>query len=285
MQTKFAPLQPHPSANPAGAGRFAGKVAAITGGTSGIGLATVRRLHSEGASVVLAARHAARGEAVTSELGPERAIFCPTDVVDRKQLDALFSATVERFGRLDILVNNAGATGIGEIATLKSEHWHRLININLHALFEACQSAIPHLRAARAADAQSCPAIVNITSIAGTAGDSGMLAYNAAKAGALNFTRSLALELAPEGIRVNAISPGAVDTPLSADATGNARVNAAFNAAIPLGRFGQPEEIASAIAFLAADEASFITGANLLVDGGVSASTGHPNLLRLFNEG
>ena len=125
-------------------GRFVGKVAVVTGGTSGIGLATSRRLHAEGASVVMAARDVERGEAAAQSLGPGRALFRAADVVERAQLDALFVAAVARFGRLDILVNNAGAAAFGPIATLKSKHWHRMIEINLNSLFECCQSALPH---------------------------------------------------------------------------------------------------------------------------------------------
>ena len=262
--------------------RFANKVAVVTGGTSGIGLATSRRLHAEGACVVMAARRSDVGGAAAASFASDRAVFQATDVTDRAQLDSLFASAVRRFGRLDVVVNNAGAAGYGAIDGLKSRHWQRLIDINLTALFESCQSALPHLRTTIASGAASGAAIVNVTSLTAVAGEPGMAAYAAAKAGALNFTRSLALELAREHIRVNAVSPGAIDTPLSAATTGDARIAAAFHEAIPIGRFGRPEEIAAAIAFLAADEASFIIGANLLVDGGVTAGTGHPNLMRLF---
>jgi meso-butanediol dehydrogenase/(S,S)-butanediol dehydrogenase/diacetyl reductase len=120
--------------------------------------------------------------------------------------------------------------------------------------------------------------------VSGIAADHGLAAYNAAKAGALNFTRSLALELAPRGIRVNSISPGAVDTPLAAATSGSPVIADAFRTAIPMGRFGKPHEIAAAVAFLAADEASFVTGANLTVDGGLTAGTGHPNMLSMFGD-
>ncbi len=265
------------------AGRFVGKTAVVTGGSSGIGRAACRRLHDEGANVVIAARRADIGAQVAASFASARVIFQPTDVTQRAQLDALFETAVARFGRLDVVVNNAGAASFGPVETLRAQKWRLSIDINLNAVFDACQAAVPHLRATIAAGLTAGAAIVNVASIAATGGDRGMAAYNAAKAGALNFTRSLALELAPHGIRVNAISPGAVDTPLAAATAQVPRIAAAFNAAIPLGRYGRPEEIAAAIAFLAADEASFITGANLLVDGGVSAGTGHPDLTRLFD--
>ena len=265
--------------------RFRGRVAVVTGGTSGIGLATAHRLHAEGASVVMAGRRIDVGEAAAAALASDRAVFCKTDVTDRAQLDRLFEVAVERFGRLDVVVNSAGTAAFGPVDRLQTKHWQRLIDTNLTALFASCQAAIPHLRAtlARAEPyAILGAAIVNVTSLAAVGGEPGMAAYAAAKAGALNFTRSLALELARDHIRVNAVSPGAVDTPLSAITAKDPRIAPIFDDAIPLGRFGQPDEIASAIAFLAAPEASFITGANLMVDGGVTAGTGHPNLMRLF---
>jgi meso-butanediol dehydrogenase / (S,S)-butanediol dehydrogenase / diacetyl reductase len=267
-----------------GAGRFTGKVAVVTGGATGIGLATSRRLHDEGACVVMAGRRAEQGAAATAAFNSERAAFKQTDVTKRGQLDVLYRDAVDRFGRLDIVVNNAGAAGFGPVATLRSQHWHRVLAVNLHALFESCQAALPYLLSATTRDRKTSAAIVNVISVSGLSGDRGLAAYNAAKAGALNFTRSLALELAPRRIRVNAISPGAVDTPLSAATSGTPAIAEAFKAVIPLGRFGQPDEIAAAIAFLAADEASFVTGANLVVDGGLTAGTGHPNMLQHFDD-
>jgi meso-butanediol dehydrogenase/(S,S)-butanediol dehydrogenase/diacetyl reductase len=263
---------------------FEGKVAVITGGATGIGFAASHRFHDEGACVVMAGRRADQGAAAVKTIDSERAVFKPTDVTKRDQLDALYRYAVDRFGRLDIVVNNAGAAGFGPVATLQSHHWHRIQAVNLHALFESCQSALPYLLATIANDEDASAAIVNVSSVSGMAGDHGLAADNAAKAGALNFTRSLALELAPRRIRVNSISPGAVDTPLAAATSGTPVIARAFRAAIPMGRFGKPDEIAAAIAFLAADEASFVTGANLAVDGGLTAGTGHPNMLSMFGD-
>jgi meso-butanediol dehydrogenase/(S,S)-butanediol dehydrogenase/diacetyl reductase len=152
-------------------------------------------------------------------------------------------------------------------------------------VFHASQAALPHLLATIRDHGARGAAIVNVISVSGMAADRGFPAYNAAKAGALNLTRSIALELAPLGVRVNAVSPGAVETPLSEPARSSETLNAAYLAAIPMGRFGQPGEIAAAVAFAAADEAGFMTGANLVIDGGLTAGTGHPDLIAHYGAG
>jgi meso-butanediol dehydrogenase/(S,S)-butanediol dehydrogenase/diacetyl reductase len=259
--------------------RFEGKVAVVTGGTSGIGLAIARRIVSEGGRVVIAGRDAARGEAALQGMAVDSIVFEAADVTDRSKLDHLMAEAVARFGRLDVLVNNAGGTVVGLFSTLKAHHFQKMIDLNLTSVFQASQAALPHLLATiRDQDAPGA-AIVNVISVSGMAADRGFPAYNAAKAGALNLTRSMALELAPQRVRVNAVSPGAIDTPLSAPARGSAVLNEAYVAAIPLGRFGQPEEVAAAVAFAAADEAAFMTGSNLVIDGGLMAGTGHPDLI------
>jgi meso-butanediol dehydrogenase/(S,S)-butanediol dehydrogenase/diacetyl reductase len=263
-------------------GRFVGKVAVVTGGTTGIGRATVERLHGEGAAVVFCGRRAAPGEELAAALGSERAVFVVADVTVRADLEGLHATAVERFGRLDDVVNNAGNVVVGPLAKLKPEHWRRTLALNLDAVFDSCQLAFPHLRATIAAGLAPGAAIVNVASLDAVGADRGFAAYNAAKAGVVNFTRALALEFGPAGIRCNAVSPGAIDTPLTTLTTGDPRARAAFEAAIPLRRYGRPEEIAAAIAFLAAEEAGFVNGANLLVDGGVTAGTGHPDVMALF---
>ena len=263
-------------------GRYADKVVVITGGSSGIGLAAAQRMFAEGARVVLAARSAERGNEAALSIDPdgERAVFVAADMTERAAIDALFSTTMERFGRLDVVVNAAGSLQLSPIEQLKPTGWQRVIASNLTSVFDSCQSAIPHLRATIASGQASGAAIVNVTSVDAVAGDRLMGAYSAAKAGVLNLTRSLALELARERIRVNGVAPGAVDTPMTAFHNGPSDLLDAFSDAIPMGRVAQPHEIAAAIAFMAADEASFITGANLLVDGGLTAATGHPDLTR-----
>ena len=224
--------------------RFANKVAVVTGGSSGIGYATCVRLHAEGACVVMAARRPDVGEEAPRRIGGDRIAFKSTEVTDRAQLDALFDFCGQRFGRLDVLVNNAGIARVGRFDAMSKRTWQRLVDVNLGAVFDACQAAIPHLRNAH--DTATSRAIVNVASLTSVAGEPGMAVYAATKAGVLNFTRSLALELIGEGIRVNAVSPGAVDTPLSALSTGTPHIAAAFHGAIPIGRFARPDEIAAA---------------------------------------
>jgi meso-butanediol dehydrogenase/(S,S)-butanediol dehydrogenase/diacetyl reductase len=275
-----------PGAGPVfGGPRFTGKVAVVTGGSTGIGLAVVQRLHAEGAKVVFCGRRAEVGEAAAAAIGSPDAVFVAADVTLRAELEALYDETVGRFGRLDVVVNNAGNVVVGPTMRLTPQHWRRTLALNLDSVFDSCQLAIPHLRSTIAAGLAPGAAIVNVASLDSVGADRGFAAYNAAKAGVVNFTRALALEFGPENIRANAVSPGAIDTPLTTLTTGDPTARAAFESAIPLHRYGRPEEIAAAVAFLAADEASFVNGANLLVDGGVTAGTGHPDVMGLFGMG
>lgn len=261
--------------------RYRGRVAIVTGGTSGIGRATVLRLVAEGAHVVVAGRDRERGARVLAETGANAASFVAVDITDRDSVAALLEGTAARSGRLDLLVNAAGAAIFGKVDGLSPRHWQRLIDINLTGAFHTCQLAMPHLKATAARDPAGSTAIVNVASISATGGDHGMAAYNAAKAGLLNFSRSLALELAAARVRVNTVSPGPVDTPMAAATATDPALAPVYRAAVPLGRYGMAEEVAAAIAFLGAAEAGFITGANLMVDGGLSAGSGLPDLARL----
>ena len=264
-----------------GCRRFDGKVAVVTGGTAGIGRAVVERLVDEGGEVVFCGRRPAAGQEVVDRLGSDRVNYVQADVTRRAELERLYEVAADRHGRVDVVVNNAGNVVVAPTLALRPEHWRSTLALNLDAVFDSCQLAIPHLRQAIAGGAPGA-AIVNVASLDSVAADRGFAAYNAAKAGVVNLSRSLAIEFAPEGIRVNAVSPGAIDTPLTRATTGNEEAAAAFAEAIPVGRFGQAREVAAAVAFLAADEASFVNGANLLVDGGVTAGTGHPDVVTLL---
>ncbi|MGH7804731.1 MAG: SDR family NAD(P)-dependent oxidoreductase, partial [Candidatus Binatia bacterium] len=234
------------------AARFADKIAVITGAASGIGAATARRLAREGARLMLADLNDEGGEAVAKELG---AAFRKVDVSVRTEVEALMDATVDRFGRLDVVFNNAGIGAFGRTPDLDPEVWHRIIDVDLHSVFYGCRAAIPHLRKGGGG------AIVNTASISGLFGDYGLAAYNAAKAGVVNYTRAVAIDHARENIRVNSVCPGPIETALTAPLMSVEAIVDEYNRLIPMGRVGKPEEIASTVAFLASDDASYITGA------------------------
>lgn len=258
-------------------GRFAGRVVVVTGGTSGIGAAAAKRIAAEGAaSVIVSGRDTDRGAEAASAHESLRFVTC--DVTDRDQVETLFADVASREGRLDVLINSAGHVVTAPFESIRPRHWQRAIATNLTSVYDLCQLALPMLRASAERQPSPAPSIVNVASLSGVGADRGMAAYNAAKAGVINFSRSLALELAPS-IRVNCVSPGAVATPMSAAVVEDQALYDRFAAVIPAGRLGRPDEIAAAIAFAASPDASFMYGANLVVDGGATAGTGHPNLL------
>lgn len=255
--------------------RFADQVAVVTGGASGIGAALVKRLHDEGARVLIADLDSAKGEALAAHLG-ERARFLRTDVSVFAEVQALMQAAMQTWGRLDALFNNAGIGNVSRIETLAEADWRRVMAINLDGVFHGIKAALPHMLAAGRG------AIVNTASASGLAGDFGFAAYNAAKAGVINLTRTAAIDNAQRGIRVNAVCPGPVETPILAGVQRNPALHSQWAACVPMGRFAQPEEIAALMAFLASADASFMTGAIVPVDGGLGAHTGQPNLLASY---
>jgi meso-butanediol dehydrogenase/(S,S)-butanediol dehydrogenase/diacetyl reductase len=247
---------------------FAGRVALITGGSRGIGLAAARRLAAAGARVVLAARDASRGAAAAATI--RDATFIRTDVRLARDGERAVAAALDHAGRLDILVNNAGVIYRNRTVDVLTEaEWDETFDVNVKGAFLMTRAALPALRASRGT-------IVNVASYAGLVGFAGAAAYAASKAALVNFTRSLALDHAREGIRVNAVCPGSVDTDMIREAwkafPDPAAAQVAWEEKHPLGRIATPDEVAAAIAFLASDDARFITGTALPVDGGITAA-------------
>lgn len=249
--------------------RFENTVVIVTGAASGIGAATAKRFATEGASVVIVGRHRNTLDATMADLPADRTLAHEADVSNSASVNALIKAAVDRFGKLDVLVNNAGVAAGGDPATIDDDHWRKVLATDLDGVFYCCRAAIPHLKKTR-----GC--IVNTASVSGLGGDWGMSPYNAAKGGVVNLTRALALDLGRDGVRVNAVCPSLTRTGMTKDMTTDEAVIAKFKERIPLGRVCEPEEVAAVIAFLASADASFMTGANVAVDGGVSASNGQP---------
>lgn len=252
---------------------FQDKAAIVTGGASGIGAATVRRLSAGGARVLICDLNAEAGAALAAETG---ASFRQVDVGDPTQIEAMVAGAEDAFGGLDILINNAGVGSFGETPDLAPETWRQVMAIDLDAVFHACRLAIPLMRRGGGG------AIVNTASISGLFGDYGFAAYNAAKAGVINYTRTLAIDHAKDGVRVNALCPGLIDTPLTAGLRTIQGLEAHWTGLIPMGRPGLPDEMAAVICFLASDEASYMTGSIVVADGGVTAHTGQPQFTRML---
>jgi meso-butanediol dehydrogenase/(S,S)-butanediol dehydrogenase/diacetyl reductase len=257
------------------AGRFTDKAVVITGAASGIGAATAKRLAAEGGRLVLSDLNQEAGESLARELD---AVFVQVDVSDPQHIDALMQTAVDRFGQLNVVFNNAGIGSYGKAPDLEIETWKRVIEVDLHAVFYGCKFAIPHLRRAGGG------AIVNTASISGLFGDYGLLAYNAAKGGVINLTRAVAIDHARENIRVNCVCPGPIETPLLQPVLGLPSAIEQYRELVPMARVGRPEEIAAVVAFLASDDASYMTGSAVVVDGGVTAATGQVSFSRLFGD-
>ncbi len=247
--------------------RLEGRVAVITGGGSGIGAATARRLASEGAIVVVVDTNPASGEAIAAEVS---GLFIKADVTDSAQVENVYKVVFHTYGRIDIAFNNAGISPPEDdsILTTGIDAWERVNRVNLTSVFLCCKHVIPYMQRGGKGS------IINTASFVASMGSAtSQIAYTASKGGVLSMTRELGVQFAREGIRVNALSPGPVNTPLLQELFAKDQERAARRLVhIPMGRFADATEIAAAVAFLASDDSSFMTATNFLVDGGISAA-------------
>jgi 3-oxoacyl-[acyl-carrier protein] reductase len=243
--------------------RLAGKTAIITGGARGIGRATAHRFAAAGAAVMLTDVEAAVGRDAASAIEAEggTVAFTETDVTDPDQTKALAEATVEHFGGIDVLVNNAGITRDATLKKMSEEAFDAVVDVNLKGVFNCTKAALPHLTESDAGR------ILNAASIVGRYGNFGQTNYVATKSGVIGMTKTWARELGRDGVTVNAVAPGFVDTDMMETVPDTVLDD--LTDQTPLGRLGDPEDIANAYCFLASDEAAFITGAVLAVDGGL----------------
>ena len=248
--------------------RLEGKVALISGGARGIGAATARLMAGEGASVVIAdvlEKEGMETEAKISEAGGE-VLFVRLDVTSEADWNAAVTATVTKYGKLDILVNNAGISSRTGVEETTVESWDQVMDINAKGVFLGTKAAIPEMRKAGGGS------IINISSIYGIVGSGGSASYHASKGAVRIFTKAAAVQYAREGIRVNSVHPGFVDSPMTEAHHGVPEIRQARTGQTPLGRLGIPEDIAPGILYLASDQSSFVTGSELVIDGGMIAS-------------
>lgn len=247
--------------------RLQGRVAVITGAASGIGLATARRLASEGAHVVVVDMNDETGAAAAGEVGGR---YVRADVTSPEDNERMYAEAFEAYGRIDIAFHNAGISPPDDDSILVTglEAWRRVQEVNLTSVYLGCKAVIPYMQRAGKGS------IINTASFVATLGAAtSQISYTASKGGVLAMTRELGVQFAREGIRVNAISPGPVATPLLIELFAKDPERAQRRLVhVPMGRFGEPEEIAAAVAFLASDDASFMTASNFLVDGGISGA-------------
>jgi len=251
----------------AGTGRLDRRTAVVTGGCSGIGLATVRRFAAEGAHVVIGDVDDQRGPGIAEGVG---GLYVNCDVTDAQQVDAMFAAADSKYGSVDVAFNNAGISPPDDASILDTgiEAWRRVQEVNLTSVYLCCKAVLPYMCAQRRGS------IINTASFVAVMGAAtSQISYSASKGGVLAMSRELGVQFAREGIRVNALCPGPVNTALLQELFAQDPERAARRLVhIPMGRFAEPEEIASAVVFLASDDSSFITASQFLVDGGITGA-------------
>ena len=247
--------------------RLENKVAFISGGARGMGAAEALLFTREGAKVVIGDvldEEGRRTEAEINEAGGE-CVFVHLDVTNEASWQSAISETVSRFGKLDILVNNAGIYRTNTVENTTTEQWEQVMDINVKGLFLGTKAAIPEIRKAGGGS------IINMSSVAGLVGDHNSTAYTASKGAVRLFTKSTAIQYAAEGIRSNSVHPGTIETPMTADMLADQSYREDRVRRVPLGRLGQPEDVALGALYLASDESSFVTGSELVIDGGRTA--------------
>ncbi|HET6561183.1 MAG TPA: 3-oxoacyl-ACP reductase [Marmoricola sp.] len=249
------------------AGRLEDKVAVITGGCSGIGLATVRRFVEEGAQVVIGDLDDARGKELDQEPG---ITYVHVDVTNKDEVDALFRTAHDTYGSVDVAFNNAGISPPEDDSILDTDldAWHKVQQVNLTSVYLCCKAVLPYMIE------QGRGSIINTASFVAVMGAAtSQISYSASKGGVLSMSRELGVQFARQGVRVNALCPGPVNTPLLQELFAKDEERAARRLVhVPMGRFGEPEEMANAVLFLASDESSFVTASTFLVDGGISGA-------------
>ncbi len=253
------------------AGRIQDRVAVVTGGCSGIGLATVQRFVAEGAKVVIGDIDDDKGKVLAEELGgAATAVYQHVDVTDKDQVDALFRTAKDTYGSVDIAFNNAGISPPEDDSILDTDldAWRKVQEVNLTSVYLCCKAALPYMLE------QKRGSIINTASFVAVMGAAtSQISYSASKGGVLSMTRELGVQFAREGVRVNALCPGPVNTPLLRELFAKDEERAQRRLVhVPMGRFGEPEEMAAAVLFLASDDSSFMTANTFLVDGGISGA-------------